>query len=111
MLSFLAQELRQFSDPRIQYVTLTAVDMSPDLKNAKVYWSALPLGAGGDALPPSELKQENITEIQTLLKRSVGYLKKRIGAELQLRWTPELHFHYDESLARGSRIEELLSKV
>jgi ribosome-binding factor A len=82
-------------DPRIGFVTVTAVDTSPDLRQARVYVSVL-----GD---PEEREQ-------TLagLASSHGYLQTRIAAELRLKRTPTLEFVYDESVDRGMRISELL---
>ncbi len=82
-------------DPRIGFVTVTAVDTSPDLRHARVFVSVL----GDDA------ERE-----QTLagLESSHGYLQGRIADELRLKRTPTLEFVYDESIERGMRISELL---
>ena len=82
-------------DPRIGFVTVTAVDTSPDLRHARVFVSVL-----GDAGQRE----------QTLagLASSHGYLQARIAAELRLKRTPTLEFVYDESVDRGMRISELL---
>jgi len=82
-------------DPRIGFVTVTAVDTSSDLRHARVYVSVL----------GNEDERE-----QTLagLASSHGYLQARIAAELHLKHTPTLEFLYDESIDRGMRITELL---
>jgi ribosome-binding factor A len=82
-------------DPRIGFVTVTAVDTSPDLRHARVFVSVL-----GDAGQRE----------QTLagLRSSHGYLQGRIADELRMKRTPTLEFVYDESVDRGMRISELL---
>lgn len=89
---FLGIELQRLSDPRMQLVTITGVDMAPDLKSCRVYWAA-----HGDR----EGCAEAIEGVKSLLRR-------RIGEELKLRFTPSLHFKYDESVERGFRIDSLL---
>lgn len=84
-------------DPRIGFVTVTAVDTSPDLRRARVYVSVL-----GD-----EAERE-----RTLagLASSHGVLQAAIAAELRMKRTPTLDFVYDESIERGMRIHELLEE-
>ena len=84
-------------DPRIGFVTVTAVDTSPDLRHARVYVSVL-----GD-----ERERE-----ATLagLGSSHGLLQRSIAAELRMKRTPTLEFVYDESIDRGMRITELLDE-
>lgn len=106
LLSFLAEQVRELSDPRLGLVTLTAVKMSPDLKHANVYWSVL-----GDAEESPEQLQRKIREVEESFEKTKKLLKRRVAEELKLRFTPELVFHYDEVLARGLRIDNLLAKV
>ena len=109
LLSFLAQEIRHLGDPRLQYVTLTDIDLSPDLKNAAIYWTSLKQGDGG---PGTEfLSSGDREEIMRSFQGITKILKKRIGEELQFRYTPELHFRFDDSAERGSRIEALLHQI
>ena len=82
-------------DPRIGFVTVTAVDTSPDLRHARVFVSVL-----GDP----EQREQTLAGLQS----SHGYLQTRIAAELRLKRTPTLEFVYDESVDRGMRISELL---
>ena len=85
-------------DPRVGFVTLTAVKTSPDLRHARVYVSVL----GDDA-----------TRSQTLdgLRSAHGFLQGRVAAELSLKHTPALTFEYDESIDRGMRISRLIDDV
>jgi len=82
-------------DPRVGFVTLTAVKTSPDLRHARVYVSVL----GDDQ-----------TRAETLagLRSAHGFLQGRVAAELSLKHTPALSFEYDESIDRGMRISRLI---
>jgi ribosome-binding factor A len=82
-------------DPRIGFVTVTDVDTSPDLRTARVYVSVL----GGES------ERERALEG---LRSSHGFLQGKIAAELRMKRTPTLTFHYDESVDRGMRISRLL---
>ena len=82
-------------DPRIGFVTVTAVDTSPDLRHARVYVSVL-----GD----EEARAQTLAGLDS----SHGYLQGHIGHELRLKRTPTLEFLYDDSIDRGMRISELL---
>jgi ribosome-binding factor A len=85
-------------DPRIGFVTITDVSLSPDLKRAKVYVTVL----GSDRDRAASLEG---------LNHAVGYIRHRIGERLQLRRIPELFFLIDESIAYGERIDKLLEDV
>ena len=82
-------------DPRIGFVTVTSVDTSPDLRHAHVYVSVL----GDDAERDDSLVG---------LESARGYLQSQVARELRLKHTPQLAFRYDESVARGQRIQQLL---
>jgi ribosome-binding factor A len=82
-------------DPRIGFVTVTDVDTSPDLRTARVYVSVL----------GSEEDRERTLEG---LRSSHGFLQSRIAAELRIKRTPTLTFHYDESVERSLRVSRLL---
>ena len=82
-------------DPRIGFVTVTAVDTSPDLRHAHVYVSVL----GGERERDASLAG---------LQSSHGYLQSRVASELRLKHTPQLDFRYDESLDRVERLQRLM---
>lgn len=82
-------------DPRIGFVTVTAVDASPDLRQARVYVSVL-----GD--------EEDREQTLEGLRSSHGYLQAGIAKELRIKHTPTLEFVHDESIDHGFRISELL---
>lgn len=84
-------------DPRIGFVTVTGVDTSPDLRRARVYVSVL-----GSA----DERQDAMVGLQS----AAGFLQGKVGAELHMKHTPTLEFHYDESIDHGMRITELLDK-
>ena len=89
---------REVHDPGIGFVTLTRVQVSPDLQQARVYYTAL----GDD-------KARRNTE--RALDRASPFLRRQIGSRLRLKRVPELSFVYDESIAGQDRIEQLLSEV
>ena len=86
-----------FNDPRIGFVTVTAVDTSTDLRQARVFVSVLGSADERD---------------QTLagLEAAHGLLQQAIARELRMKRTPMLSFSYDESIERGMRITELLDE-
>ena len=88
--------LRTVKDPRLQngLVTITHVDTTSDLRYAKIYISAL------------DKSQE--AEVMKGLKSAAGYLRRELGAAVQLRYTPQLQFVADDSIQQGAHILEML---
>ena len=87
--------IRTVKDPRVKgLISITAVDTTPDLKYAKVYVSGLDKG--------------DVHEVVKGLKSAAGYLRRELGRALQLRYTPELTFTPDDSIAEGARILEII---
>jgi len=82
-------------DPRVGFVTVTAVKTSPDLRHARVYVSVL--GSGHS-------REETLAG----LRSAHGFIQGRIGAELELKRTPTLEFAYDASTDRAMRLGSLL---
>ena len=92
----LAQLLaRDVHDPGIGFVTLTRVQVSPDLQQARVFYTAL----GDETARRSSMRA---------LERAAPFLRRQIGSRLRLRRVPELTFTYDESIAGQDRIEQIL---
>jgi ribosome-binding factor A len=89
---------RKTKDPRLTMVTITDVEVSPDVSRADVYFSAV----GGD---------QTREEAKEGLKSAAGWLRRELGQQLRLRRTPELIFHYDHSLERGERISNILDEL
>ena len=90
--------LLEAHDKDLHLATITDVEMPPDLRSARVFYSCL----GGEA------EREKAAEA---LRRAAGFLRREVGQRCQLRYAPELHFLFDRSLERGARIEELLHQV
>jgi ribosome-binding factor A len=90
--------LREVSDPRLHGVTVTEVELDPELAYAQVYVNAL-----GD--------ESRHDEVMAGLERAKGFLRREVGSRVRLRKTPELRFHWDERLERGERINRLLSTL
>lgn len=88
---------QDLKDPRVGFVTVTAVETAPDLRRARVYVSVL--GEGG-------------TRKRTLdaLGSAHGYLQRRVARELHLKHTPTLDFRYDDTLDKGLRIQAILGR-
>ncbi|MGO4887736.1 30S ribosome-binding factor RbfA [Anaerobacillus sp. MEB173] len=91
----LQQELK---DPRIGFVTVTGVEVTGDLQQAKVFITVL----GNDDEKENTLKG---------LAKATGFIRSEIGKRIRLRKTPEISFEFDESIAYGNRIETLLADL
>lgn len=87
---------REVRDPKVGFVTVTGVKISPDLHHARVYVSVL--------------EEEREAESLQALQRAAGFLRRELAARLQFKNVPSLAFHADLSLRHGARIEELLSR-
>ncbi|MGZ5340451.1 MAG: 30S ribosome-binding factor RbfA [Solirubrobacterales bacterium] len=85
----------ELKDPRVGFVTVTSVETSPDLRSARVYVSVL-----GSA----QEREASMTGLQA----AHGFLQGKIAAEVRIKRTPTLTFHYDESIEQGMRISRLL---
>lgn len=90
--------LRDIKDPRVSnaFISITAVEVTADLKFAKVYYSAMT----GDK-----------KEIAKGLKSSAGYIRREIARRLNLRMTPEFTFCEDHSIEHGAHISKLLNEI
>ncbi len=90
--------LRDVKDPRVSsaFISITAVETTPDLKFAKVFYSVL----SGDK-----------KEIAKGLKSSAGYIRRQLAQSLNLRMTPELTFAEDHSIEHGAHISKLLEGI
>ena len=94
----LASLIRTLKDPRVHgLVSITSVDTTPDLRFAKVFVSAL--------------DQSDMSEVLKGLKSSSGYLRRELGRSLSLRYTPQLIFHRDDSIDKGTHILKLLNDL
>ena len=89
---------RQVHDPGIGFLTITHVKVSPDLQIARVYYTTL-----GD--------EKARRESARALERATPFLRRQVGGRLRLKRVPQLEFFYDESIARGDRIERILHEI
>jgi ribosome-binding factor A len=87
----------ELKDPRVGFVTVTAVETSPDLRHARVFVSVL----GEEPVRRRSLDG---------LRSAHGYLQRRVADELHLKHTPTLEFAYDDTADRGQRIQQLLAE-
>ncbi len=85
-------------DPRIGFITVTGVKMSPDLRVAKVFYSMI-----GDP--------EQRQETQAGLEAAKGFVRREVTARVKLRISPEIYFSWDQSLTEGDKIDRLLKEV
>jgi ribosome-binding factor A len=89
---------RKTKDPRVGFMTVTGVDLSPDLRVAKVFVTTLQEG------------QEEETALEGL-SHAIGFIRAELGRRLNLRYIPELIFCRDRSKQRGDRIDQLLDSL
>ena len=89
---------RELHDPGVGFVTVTRVQVSPDLQHARVYYTTM-----GDA--------EARRNTSRALERAAGFMRRQIGQRLRLRRAPEIHFHFDESIGHQDRVEQLLREI
>jgi len=85
-------------DPRLGLLSFTQVKLTDDLREAKVFFSMI-----GSAAQQRE--------IEKILNRGSGFIKREVAHRLGLRYVPEMHFYFDVSLERAARINELLAEA
>jgi ribosome-binding factor A len=84
----------ELRDPRVGMITITSVDVSPDMTHAKVFFTVL--------------ETDKLQDTLEGLKRSAGFLRAQLAKRVQMYTTPELRFVYDESVERGDRLSRLI---
>lgn len=95
----LAELIRlEVKDPRVGFVTLTAVEITPDYAHAKIFFTTL---EGEAAIP----------ELAEGLKRASGFLRRELGRRVRIHTTPELHWVYDSSIEHGAEISALIDQA
>jgi ribosome-binding factor A len=87
--------VKGLKDPRVGFVTITAVEVSGDLRHARIYFTAL-----GE----EQVRRETLRGLTS----AIPFLRRELGKRLRLRLVPELTFQFDTSLEYGNRIESLL---
>jgi ribosome-binding factor A len=89
---------REVHDPGIGFVTLTHVKVSPDLQQARVYYTTI-----GD----DKARRESARA----LERATPFLRRKIGSRLRLRRVPEITFTFDQAIEKSDRIEQILREL
>ena len=94
----LSMILREVKDPRLAnaFISITSVDVTGDLKFAKVYYSAM---------------QGDKKEVAAGLRSSAGFIRREVARRLNLRMTPEFTFVADHSIEHGAHISKLLNQI
>jgi ribosome-binding factor A len=89
---------REVKDPRVGFVTITAVKVSPDLRHAKVFVSVM----GSD---------EEVARSLAGLQSSKGYMRSALGKHLRLKYLPEIEFVHEDVSTEALRLSEIMKKV
>ena len=89
---------RKCKDPRLQYVTVTDVELNNDLLKARIYVSILG-------------NQVEEKDVEKILNNASGFVRLELGRRLELRYTPEVAFWFDTSGSRGEQIDRILDDV
>jgi ribosome-binding factor A len=96
----LADELERLADPRLGLLTITGVEVTPDLRQATVYYSAL---------IPAKGEEEHDTE--GALRSVAPQLQAAIGRQVRMKYTPHLLFREDPAIRTGERVDEILRRL
>jgi len=88
---------QEVKDPAVGFVSLSDVEVTRDLAHAKVFITVF--------------EPERANESLQALRRAGSFLRRRLGQELRLRHVPELHFVHDDSVEKGSHIDDLIAKA
>ena len=107
----LGDEIERLSDPRIGLVTITGVDVSADLRQATVYYSALGRSAKRGAGVVPDLAPEQREATQAALRSAAPHLRAELGRQVRLKYLPELTFREDPAIASGERIEAIIRDI
>jgi len=89
---------RHVKDPRVALITITDVRVARDLKHARIYFTSMREGA-------------ELQAVHDGLRAAAGFVQRKLGQRLHLRYTPQLCFSYDASVARGIRMNQLLARL
>lgn len=92
-----AQIILKLKDPRANFITITEVEVSEDLRNAKIYYMVT--------------KEENVEETKNMFEAAKGYIKSQIAQKLNLKKAIEVDFIYDKFLEKAQRVIFLLDKI
>ncbi len=97
LATLIQHELR---DPRVGMVSVTGVDVSRDLRHARVYYTVM----GSDS-------SEEAKESTEALNRAAGFLRTQLSRDSSMRSVPQLKFYFDSSVGRGRKLEDLIHRA
>lgn len=98
-----AEHLLYTADPRFNLVTITAVMVSPDLRNAKVYWVV-------SFLSDTD-RDERIAQVEEAFEAAERHFRRMLAKQLGVRFVPDLRFYYDDTLDTAEHVERLMSRI
>lgn len=99
----IAEHLLHTADPRFSLVTITSVMVSPDLRNAKVYW-VVSMISGVD-------RDERIAEVNEAFHAAEGLFRRMLAKQLGVRFVPDIRFYYDDTLDTVEHVERLMERI
>ncbi|HYT40626.1 MAG TPA: 30S ribosome-binding factor RbfA [Acidimicrobiia bacterium] len=102
----LAEELERISDAGLGFVTVTGVEVTPDLRQATVYYSALTPVSG-----EAEVVAEAAKKTAEALNAARPHLQAEIGRQVRMKYTPHLVFREDPAIRTGERVDEILRQL
>jgi ribosome-binding factor A len=92
---------REVRDPRVGMVSITGVDVSRDIRHAKVHYTSLDVDGSDD----------NNEELTAVLNKAAGFLRSQLSRDSSMRSVPQLRFYFDASVGRGRYLEDLIGKA
>lgn len=90
---------KEIHDPRLVNIVIIEVDLSADLKNAKIFYTSL------------QSDKNTLAEIKSALAKASGYLRHLLAKQVELRYIPQLHFIYDEKYIKSQHVQQLVDKA
>ncbi len=94
----LAEEIQRLKDPRVGFITVTGVRVTPDLRQARVFYTAL----GDDGQKAAS---------RAALRSATPHLRRELGRQVRLKVLPELSFEVDDSIEQAARIDALIERL
>ena len=105
---------QELGDPRLQFVTILRVETSRDLRTARVYFSALAgriPSAEGSSSPRGGGENSAVEAAEKGLVSAAGIIRRYVGGNVKMRYTPEFHFIHDRSAEFSARVEQTLTEI
>lgn len=91
--------VQRVRDPRLRNISISRVELSDDLRHAKVYYTSLEAGT------------QEARNAHKALQKAKGFIRSHLAKNINLRFTPDLHFWYDETVEKVEKIEKLLAEI